>query len=384
MRISIVHSFYRSRYPSGENAIVEHQVDILRRAGHKVQLICADSDEIELSASRAATLAWQVATHRGADPTIEMRSFRPDVVHVHNMYPNFGYEWLRRWPGPVVTTMHNFRPFCAQGSFFRSGAACMACLGTGGTVHSVAHRCYRGSAIATLPLALRNRRGVLGDPLLVRADRVVVLSDRAHGIYASQGVPVQKLRLIPNGLPDTKVCGAKKRREWLFVGRLSAEKGIMEALTAWPDEAETLVVVGDGPLRQRVEALAANKANVRVVGALEKSVVGIVMAEVHALLVPSLCFENLPTVVIEALRSGTPVLARRGNSVADFLDERTGETRPGLSYSSSVELREIVTTGDFGSLRMAARDNYAKYFSEEAWLSAFEELFLEVQYSREG
>ena len=64
---------------------------------------------------------WSVALGRGFHPTEELRWFRPDVVHVHNLFPNFSTGWLARCPTPVVATLHNFRSVRANGLLFRSG-----------------------------------------------------------------------------------------------------------------------------------------------------------------------------------------------------------------------------------------------------------------------
>src|SRR6266702_8426604 len=98
------------------------------------------------------TLFRSVATGFGADPTEDLRRFAPDVVHVHNLLPNFGTRWLDRWPGPVVATLHNFRSMCPAGTLYRSGHVCTACP-DGNPGAALRHACYRGSTLATLPLA---------------------------------------------------------------------------------------------------------------------------------------------------------------------------------------------------------------------------------------
>ena len=73
--------------------------------------------------------AATVATGLGPSPIEQLRRFRPDVVHVHNLFPNFGKRWLRTWDGPMVATMHNYRPICPAATLFRDGRVCRDCLG---------------------------------------------------------------------------------------------------------------------------------------------------------------------------------------------------------------------------------------------------------------
>ena len=54
-----------------------------------------------------------VATNRGPYPVDEIDRFDPDIVHVHNLFPNFGRSWASRYSSRLVTTIHNYRPLCA-------------------------------------------------------------------------------------------------------------------------------------------------------------------------------------------------------------------------------------------------------------------------------
>ena len=107
MRVAIVHSYYSSRQPSGENVVVDAQAAALTEAGHDVHVVARRTDEEERRSLHSVRAAWTVATGVGADPTDELRAFRPDVVHVHNLFPNFGTSWLARWAGPVVATLRD-------------------------------------------------------------------------------------------------------------------------------------------------------------------------------------------------------------------------------------------------------------------------------------
>jgi hypothetical protein len=127
MRIAIVHSFYNSRVPSGENVVVTAQVQALRAAGHDVRLVAQYSDERLQRRRYPAEAAVTVITGLGPDPSAELTAFAPDIVHVHNLFPNFGTRWLERWPGHLVATLHNFRPMCVAGSLSRDGEVCTLC-----------------------------------------------------------------------------------------------------------------------------------------------------------------------------------------------------------------------------------------------------------------
>ena len=87
IRIAMVHSFYSSAQPSGENTVVLNEVDALRRAGHEVALFAAHTDELEGEVFYKLRAGLRVATGYGRNPLKAIRDFSPDVVHVHNLFP---------------------------------------------------------------------------------------------------------------------------------------------------------------------------------------------------------------------------------------------------------------------------------------------------------
>lgn len=127
MKIAVVHSFYTAGKPSGENALVRDQVRALGAAGHTVELFAAHTDELARDPLYPLRAAARVASGRGNSPLARLREFAPDVVHVHNLFPNFGRSWVRHWVGPLVATLHNYRPMCAAATLYRAGAVCTSC-----------------------------------------------------------------------------------------------------------------------------------------------------------------------------------------------------------------------------------------------------------------
>src|SRR2546421_567820 len=88
-RIAVVHSFYTSQVPSGENAVVAAQVESLRNNGLDVELFATATDEVAGQRWNPARSAARVATGHGRSPGRALRDFQPDVVHVHNLFPNW-------------------------------------------------------------------------------------------------------------------------------------------------------------------------------------------------------------------------------------------------------------------------------------------------------
>lgn len=373
MKIAIVHSFYSSLVPSGENNVVMEQISALERQGHEVMLIARYTDEDATNPLYKIRTALNVATQRGASPLSALRDFDPDVVHVHNLFPNFSRSWLQSWNGPLVATLHNFRPVCAAGTLFRNGQPCAECINHG-SHRAVINRCYRSSAIATVPLALQTRSGIQGDPVLRRADRIIVLADRAHQMYQSLGVDHRRLDLLPNFVDSRPFTpNAGPGQHWTYIGRLAAEKGIITLINSWPDDQE-LRIYGDGPLRQAVDDLASHLPNVRYLGSVPRPEIPQILAESRGLVFPSEWPEGAPLVYVEALAAGRPVIARHGNSVAD--DVAANFT--GLVYTNKAELRDrlVAASSAWRLYHSRAISRFESAYSMTAWTEKIEQIYV--------
>jgi glycosyltransferase involved in cell wall biosynthesis len=204
-----------------------------------------------------------------------------------------------------------------------------------------------------IPVVYRN----IGDPLYwsstpSRRTRVRLYLRRMAGVVAlwpgsaqvlveRLGVPGERVTVIPNGVPADRFpppdpIRRKAAREDLgldpdgpvvvAVGALSAEKSLDTAIAALDGvPGLTLLVVGDGAHRGRLQALAAGRP-VRFLGALPSPVPAFAAAD--AIVLPSLS-EGMPGVLIEAGLSGLPAVATAVGGVAEIvLPGRTGQLVP--------------------------------------------------------
>lgn len=371
MRIAVVHSFYSEHEPSGENQAVVDQVRLLQEAGHDVHLLAARTDDLGNEWGYEVRAALRTATTFGRSPLNRIVRLKPDVVHVHNLFPNLSSHWVRSSPAPVVATLHNFRPMCANGLLFRGERTCTECLDFGSRA-AIRHRCYRASRLATAPLAWRTARGAGSNPLLSGARRLVCLNPTAARMYERFGVPASRIRIIPNGIsprPESAVHVPANGR-WAFVGRLSPEKGIQGLLAEWPEDRE-LDVFGDGPQRPLLEP--ASSATFR--GPVPREALRSHLGSYEGLIFPSQCLEMQPTVVIEAFEAGIPVVALEGNAGADLV----GQVGGGVVYRRG-QLAQVL--GAVASRReelgAEGREAFLMRFSPDAWLRAVEGLYAEL------
>jgi glycosyltransferase involved in cell wall biosynthesis len=302
------------------------------------------------------------------------------VVHVHNLFPNIGRRWVRRLERPLVTTLHNYRPLCVNGLLYRDGHVCTLCP-DGHRWSGLRYACYRDSRAASLPLTIANLGGPASDPVLSRADRIVVLSTLAAEVYAKAGVPAERMIVWPNFLRadlDPGAGGSTGGTDgFLYVGRLSPEKAIARLVSAWPagDAAPVLRVVGEGPDDAAVRSAASGRA-VEVLGRVTRAEVVGLMRRSTGLVFPSAWYEGFPLVYAEAMASGLPVLAWAPNVVSGWV----AEDGTGTATSWDVDLAGVLAdaSASFPGLRETCRKVFEERYSEAAYVARAEALYGEL------
>jgi glycosyltransferase involved in cell wall biosynthesis len=115
----------------------------------------------------------------------------------------------------------------------------------------------------------------------------------------------------------------EKRHHFLVVARLTQSKQVMAVVEAFNKLGLPLVVVGAGPEEKHLRDRA--KANITFTGFLDDQALVREYAQARALIFPS--EEDFGMVAVEALSSGTPVIALDYGGIREILtDPRMGET----------------------------------------------------------
>ncbi|MFX0133942.1 MAG: glycosyltransferase, partial [Candidatus Hodarchaeota archaeon] len=133
MKILIIHNFYQSTSPSGEDLVFEAERILLKerskRLDNKIKVITYEkkNDEINnLSVFRKTLLPFRTIWSQEAYKEIKsiIKKEKPDIAHFHNIWylisPS-GYYACKEFGVPVVQTLHNFRVFCVNGLLMRKG-----------------------------------------------------------------------------------------------------------------------------------------------------------------------------------------------------------------------------------------------------------------------
>lgn len=346
MRVLVLHNRYR-RY-GGEDAVTEAEVRLMRANGVEVLHLESDND-VDPGVRLRGRLALSIESHWSKTSFEHVRrlcrEFRPDVAHVHNF-------WLRLTPAvhsacreegvPTVQTLHNFRLFCVNAQFQRNGRKCEKCLGRV-PWRGVALCCYRDSLLASAAVArmiVSNRaRGTWTKDV----NAFIALSEHSRKLFIAGGIPEDRIHIKPNFVEDSGVghVWPSASRRFVFVGRLSPEKGTRELIEAWAGSGVTrdaeLVIAGDGAEKERLEAQAARLGvadSVSFLGHQTREAVMTLMGEARAVILPSLFHECFPRTLVEAMCAGRPLIASNVGALDELVGRDIGVRFPPLDTAA--------------------------------------------------
>jgi glycosyltransferase involved in cell wall biosynthesis len=172
-------------------------------------------------------------------------------------------------------------------------------------------------------------------PGKLQAQTLLVANERTKQALPS-GVNGTVIELVENGvdLSVWQLLAAEKipseAPKFVFIGRLVDSKGVELLIEAFQGvAAETdacLEIIGDGNLRQELEAQAVNLGlgeRVKFSGWLSQKECAMRLEHASALVLPSL-LECGGAVVLEAMAMGLPVIATRWGGPVDYLDTTCG------------------------------------------------------------
>lgn len=307
MKVLFIHCRYK--LAGGEDGVVSAEVELLRSNGIDVQLLEFSNEGSSLL--KILQLPFNVGSYLKTRRLL--KTFKPDIVHIHNLH--FGASTsvlyaLKNGLVPFVVTLHNFRLLCPSGTLYFNGKPYLKSLKREFPWAAVRDGVYNNSKLITFWVGFStwiNR--LLGTYKI--ADRYIVLTDHAKSIIAQSSLKVDLNKIItkPNFVYDPGIRDSFRNNNFLFVGRLSEEKGISVLLEAFKQSTHSLKIIGDGPLKDMVVAASKDHANITYLGFQKKDVIIGELEKCNALLFPSVWYETFGLTIIEAFATSTPVIA---------------------------------------------------------------------------
>jgi len=320
MKILLLHTFYLQK--GGEDQVFAQDQDLLSRS-HEVRTLTFRNLPGWKGALQFLSSIWNISAAKRLKKVID--EFRPDVIHIHNLHFAIGPIALRvihKAGIPMVVTLHNYRLLCPSTTLLYKGSLFTDSLKASFPLKAIANKVYRNSAFQTFWLAFVIWvHKLIGTWKMV--DTYIVLTEFARNVFhgSSFGVAPERYVVKPNFLVRTKEVQAARQDFFLFVGRLSVEKGIHVLLEAFEHTDKRLVILGDGPMRQEVEEACAANAHITYAGQLDAEGVREMMRRCTALLFPSIWYEGMPMTLLESFSAGTPVIASKIGAMETMISE---------------------------------------------------------------
>jgi glycosyltransferase involved in cell wall biosynthesis len=284
-------------------------------------------------------------------------TFKPDVVHIHNIHSYLSpaiVKMAKEYGAKVVWTLHDYKLACPAYSCLNRGKICELCFND--KSHVVRQRCFKESLAASI-LAYFEAKKWNVKKLQQYVDFFVCPSQFISRQMIKAGLNPDKIKVICNFVDPIKLAGFKNNSSfekgdyYVYVGRLSDEKGVATLLEAAKGLPYKIKLAGGGPLKDELMARYADCDNIEFLGHLNPEQVSKVLIGARATISPSQCYENNPLSVIESLCAGTPIVGANIGGIPELISDNTGE---------------IFRSGDVADLRQAITRLMSRTFDYEA------------------
>ncbi|MBB2958443.1 glycosyltransferase [Pseudoclavibacter helvolus] len=226
-----------------------------------------------------------------------------------------------------------------------------------------------------------------------QAARIIAVSDFVRQKALDAGADAEKVVTLYTGTPIPELEEVEKRWDVVFVGRMVEKKGVQDLLSALASPGlrnARVALIGDGPLREQLEAQAAELGlKVAFLGMIPPQQVHRELAASKLLAAPSVTAstgdtEGLPTVIVEAMALGVPVVATRHSGIPEAVREGfSGELVDEHDVAGLAQaLEELINDEALRATYSAnAREDAVMRFNMLRQCSLLEELYAKVSES---
>lgn len=381
MRILIVHNQYQ--HIGGEDFVMGQEMEALRR-NHEVELYTVRNVKGTKGYLQYLLYPWNWQEVKKIKAKIE--EYKPDIIHIHNMHYALGPLFIRQIKKlkiPMVMTLHNFRLICPSATLFYDGNIYLKSIDQSFPWDAVKKKVLEHSYIKTFWTAFtywfHRERGTFK-----AIDKYIVLSEFSKAIFKKSkfDISMEKFVVKPNFVKVNEVTNQYENDYFVYVGRLSEEKGIIPMLHAWKSTNYKLKIFGTGPLQKEVELIVSGNPNIQYFGFKDKQTISNYVASASAVIVPSVCYESMPLSVLEAFALGTPVLA----SSIGILNEMVVPLHTGLLFDPHNHSNVVRTLAQWKALpvdklleiKANCRKEYSEKYTQTIVMNKLEEIYSEL------
>jgi glycosyltransferase involved in cell wall biosynthesis len=293
-----------------------------------------------------------------------------DVLHAHDWSVTSSIGPARRSGVPVILTQHEYSHACATKRFMRGADVCpgpapLACIACASSKH--------GPVVGPgVVLANFVSRGI-------RKRNVDVFVPVSSVVAVNTGLPGHSsYEVIPNFIPDDLVLDVETPRPdgpVVFVGDLSRDKGVNVLVEAYRHLAGEPPLVLAGRTFDDTPIDLPDGAELR--GLLDHAAAMTLMETASVVVVPSIVPDCCPTVVLEAMALGRPVVAAASGGIVDLVDDGvTGHlVAPGDPVALAAALSSLIADRDTAAAMGRRGLERVRSFTASAVVGRIESLY---------
>lgn len=326
-RMRVLHAYNIHRGFGGSDRATENTIEVLRDRGIVVEEFVRDSRSLppNLAGKITAFVGGIYAAEAVREFESVLRSRRPDVVHVHELYPLIS-PWIlarcRRAGVPVIMSCSDFRLSCPIATHYLRGEACYRCLG-GHEYWCVLRNC-RDNISESTAYALRNVSARHFGLFERHVNRFIAASEFQRTFMTTR-MGIDADRVVVNycaiALPPQAVDDPAQGAYVGFAGRFAEEKGVEVMVQACRLARLPMRFAGNAPSHPAVRP----DDDATFVMTRTPAELAAFYRGARIIVVPSLWSETFGLVAAEAMSHGIPVVASRlGALQGTVLDGETG------------------------------------------------------------
>lgn len=372
MKLLILHNKYI--VSGGEDVSSQAEVNLLRHAGHHVDYISVDNTNINRKNffSLALNTFWSSSYYKKVEDLIKRNKY--DLIHVQNFFPQISpsvFYAAKRNGTKIIMSVRNYRLICPNALMYVNGNICNKCVGLSFPYPAIKNKCYKNDVAATCVATGMMTMHNIMDTWNLKIDGFIAISEFVKNQLINGGISANKIHVKYNFVATPLISHSIETYDrYLYVGRLSTEKGIRNMLDAFNHPRlrnHKLTIIGEGPYVNLVENAIVNNSNIEYLGKLSLADTYSLMSKSRALVFPSTWHEPFGRTVVESFAVGTPVVGSKLGGVTELIqDGYNGYLFNPYNIESMIDsICKIDSFSDYDILRYNAKKTYEEQFTAE-------------------
>ncbi len=353
MEILLLNNFFTVY--GGAEKVMFRTAELLEEKGNKVQYFCTNKKPYiindyeytkyfteytnfsKFSAIKKITTLPKsfYNTQAEKDLSLLLREIKPDVIHGNGLIYNLTPSVLNACAKnnlPIVMTMHDCNLLCPAITFIKKNKSyCNThdCI-NGNALHCITNKCFQNnlfkSTIAAMEFTYRRFH-----KLYDKISYFICPTEAIQELALKANIPSSKLIVLEHFIDVDNKPNYDNKNYFLYVGRLSKEKGIITLLNAMKNLPDIeLHIVGNGEEEENIknEISRLNLKNIKLLGYRSGKDLNNEYKNCIAGIVPSTAFEMFGLIIIEAFRYGKPVIGTNIGGIAKII----GHNKNGILF----------------------------------------------------